>query len=303
MASEKLVLTPEQRVAPQESEPAAQEIADTETDAVLVLEPAKRAEPEVSPVPEGALDTSAIADDAAPLVLAPATEPVTEEPAAEPLLIEGGEEPIALKAPAEPALIEAHAVPEPDETQTEADVIAVAPDSIEDSNVAEGAAEIPDAVIPFTQAANTQPPAETITENAGETLDPVTTDTARPTESVSAAITGAALSSTANVNAKAQETVTPEDAKPASAAVDPIPAEVFLSDDPLPEDDEQDAPILALDTPADPLAGIDEEALRDLVTEIIRDELNGEIGERITRSVRKLVRRELTRMLADTDED
>ncbi|MDF1670347.1 MAG: hypothetical protein P1U83_12090 [Roseovarius sp.] len=42
---------------------------------------------------------------------------------------------------------------------------------------------------------------------------------------------------------------------------------------------------------------LDEEALRDLVTEIVRQELQGSLGERITRNVRKLVRREIHRAL------
>ncbi len=42
---------------------------------------------------------------------------------------------------------------------------------------------------------------------------------------------------------------------------------------------------------------IDEEMLRDLVSEIVRAELQGALGERITRNVRKLVRREIHRAL------
>lgn len=42
---------------------------------------------------------------------------------------------------------------------------------------------------------------------------------------------------------------------------------------------------------------IDEETLRDLVSEIVRAELQGALGERITRNVRKLVRREIHRAL------
>lgn len=42
---------------------------------------------------------------------------------------------------------------------------------------------------------------------------------------------------------------------------------------------------------------IDEDALRDLVSEIVREELQGALGERITRNVRKLVRREIHRAL------
>lgn len=55
-------------------------------------------------------------------------------------------------------------------------------------------------------------------------------------------------------------------------------------------------------TEDDPLnpgeAILDEEALRDLVAEIVRQELQGALGERITRNVRKLVRREIHRALA-----
>lgn len=43
---------------------------------------------------------------------------------------------------------------------------------------------------------------------------------------------------------------------------------------------------------------IDEDALRDLVGEIVRQELQGALGERITRNVRKLVRREIHRALS-----
>ena len=42
---------------------------------------------------------------------------------------------------------------------------------------------------------------------------------------------------------------------------------------------------------------LDEDALRDMVAEIVREELTGELGERITRNVRKLVRREIHRAL------
>lgn len=40
-------------------------------------------------------------------------------------------------------------------------------------------------------------------------------------------------------------------------------------------------------------AVIDEDILRDMVSEIVRQELQGALGERITRNVRKLVRREI----------
>lgn len=50
-------------------------------------------------------------------------------------------------------------------------------------------------------------------------------------------------------------------------------------------------------------AVLDEEALRDLVAEIVREELMGTLGERITRNVRKLVRREIHRALNSQDFD
>ncbi len=46
---------------------------------------------------------------------------------------------------------------------------------------------------------------------------------------------------------------------------------------------------------------LDEEMLRDLVSEMVREELQGELGDRITRNVRKLVRREIQRALASRE--
>ncbi|MEP4197835.1 MAG: hypothetical protein ABJL99_19590 [Aliishimia sp.] len=48
---------------------------------------------------------------------------------------------------------------------------------------------------------------------------------------------------------------------------------------------------------------LDEEALRDMVADIVRQELQGALGERITRNVRKLVRREIQRALAAQELD
>jgi len=46
---------------------------------------------------------------------------------------------------------------------------------------------------------------------------------------------------------------------------------------------------------------LDEDALREVIAEIVRQELQGSLGERITRNVRKLVRREIHRALASHD--
>ncbi len=50
-------------------------------------------------------------------------------------------------------------------------------------------------------------------------------------------------------------------------------------------------------------SALDEDALRDMVAEIVRQELQGPLGERITRNVRKLVRREIYRALAANELD
>ncbi|WP_428545710.1 hypothetical protein [Profundibacter sp.] len=75
----------------------------------------------------------------------------------------------------------------------------------------------------------------------------------------------------------------------------------------LPIDEIEDAEIIEDDLAAGLFAGddpdFDEEALREMVSEIVRQELQGALGERITRNVRKLVRREINRVLAAQDFD
>lgn len=64
----------------------------------------------------------------------------------------------------------------------------------------------------------------------------------------------------------------------------------------------EDDPALDTETLAsDDPAVIDEEMLRDLISEIVRQELQGALGERITRNVRRLVRREIQRALSAHD--
>ena len=58
-----------------------------------------------------------------------------------------------------------------------------------------------------------------------------------------------------------------------------------------------DNDLFALDEPT----MLDEEALQELVADIVRQELQGVLGERITRNVRRLVRREIKRALAMRD--
>ena len=74
-----------------------------------------------------------------------------------------------------------------------------------------------------------------------------------------------------------------------------------------PIDEIEDAEIIEDDLTTGLFAGddpeFDEEALREMVSEIVRQELQGALGERITRNVRKLVRREINRVLAAQDFD
>ena len=53
----------------------------------------------------------------------------------------------------------------------------------------------------------------------------------------------------------------------------------------------------------DDLGLIDEEALRDLIAQVVREELQGVLGQRITRNVRKMVRREIRLALAAEEFD
>lgn len=63
-------------------------------------------------------------------------------------------------------------------------------------------------------------------------------------------------------------------------------------DQPEPEDAESEAVNLMEETI------LDEETLREMVSDMVREELQGELGDRITRNVRKLVRREIQRAIA-----
>ncbi|MEL6452124.1 MAG: hypothetical protein AAFQ19_12780 [Pseudomonadota bacterium] len=85
-------------------------------------------------------------------------------------------------------------------------------------------------------------------------------------------------------------TMTWEDAEPEPAFTPTAAPEPAAPD----EDDEATAAqIFSSDEDV-----LDEEALRELVSDIVREELQGALGERITRNVRKLVRREIHRALA-----
>lgn len=80
-----------------------------------------------------------------------------------------------------------------------------------------------------------------------------------------------------------------------------------LAEDEWTQDDDLDASTLDSEADVDLFgandAVLDEESLREMVSDIVRQELQGPLGERITRNVRKLVRREIHRALASQELD
>lgn len=78
-------------------------------------------------------------------------------------------------------------------------------------------------------------------------------------------------------------------------------AEIVMPDDI--EDDEVALETAAAEKHSASVQAIKEDALRDLVSEMVRAELQGDLGDRITRNVRKLVRREIHHALATRELD
>ncbi|MGR3636249.1 MAG: hypothetical protein ACU0BK_10025 [Shimia sp.] len=88
--------------------------------------------------------------------------------------------------------------------------------------------------------------------------------------------------------------IEPSETLDVPGAAEVIEAVVFVQA----AEDVTDAVDAGLSDALDEPAVIDEEALREMVADIVRQELQGALGERITRNVRKLVRREIHRALA-----
>lgn len=86
------------------------------------------------------------------------------------------------------------------------------------------------------------------------------------------------------------------------AAVEPLVLQAFREEDVEEEDDDSGTEAGGIDISTD-AALPDEDALRDMVAEIVRQELQGELGQKVTRNIRKLVRREIRRALASSDFD
>jgi hypothetical protein len=84
----------------------------------------------------------------------------------------------------------------------------------------------------------------------------------------------------------------------AEDAPDPVPETRTGADDSSTVEDLGESPF---SFPDDDVSFVDEDTLREIISEVVREELQGQMGKRITRNIRKLVRREIRIALA-TDE-
>ncbi|MEM9552425.1 MAG: hypothetical protein AAGA05_14695 [Pseudomonadota bacterium] len=133
-----------------------------------------------------------------------------------------------------------------------------------------------------------------VAEDAGPEADPVLD----PEPDISANVEDVREPEAIEAAPEQPELDTPADPAPVMAhdedAPIPVPEPVQTTDDaPV----SMDGDFLAEE------ALLDEESLREIVTDIVRQELQGALGERITRNVRKLVRREIHRALTAQDFD
>ena len=125
----------------------------------------------------------------------------------------------------------------------------------------------------------------------------------------SSATLGSKIAALETVIGKTDDQWEPDDTGDSDYSGTEAPAMIWDDADPMETVDDDAVPVA--DTVADfePQDGfsqsvddiLDEEVLRDIVSDIVREELQGALGERITRNVRKLVRREIHRALAAQD--
>lgn len=139
-------------------------------------------------------------------------------------------------------------------------------------------------------------------DNAGAPVDALNWEDAEAADGVDHAWEADPLDEVEEADlAEPEPTATVEvDAEPELAAdptIEPIPADDATDPQPAREFAPKD------DFFVEAESVIDEDMLRDLVSDIVRRELQGSLGERITRNVRKLVRREIHRALSARDLD
>lgn len=167
------------------------------------------------------------------------------------------------------------------------DVLVLVPDSVE------SAPDMPDELM----SENT-PEAENISEFvAEETFEdiPVAEPVDAMQEISSAATLSAKIAALETVIGRTDDQWEPDDTGDSDYSGTEAPSMTWEDTSTV-----QDAADAAIDSDvfASPEDFLDEDALRDLVSDIVREELQGALGERITRNVRKLVRREIHRALA-----
>lgn len=211
---------------------------------------------------------------------------------------------------------------EPDAPQQET-AESAAPDDQSDAGAAEIAEEPAgaDADIPVAQSSTDEPEVQAnrfaLFLTSQVRPEPVSEDEAEPAEGNDAeAQQDAWASDTAPDAAFSRSGISfgtagdtsmeapPEEENPAEADTDPQAMSAQPSDTDTPPNDDaaiEDDP-WQLGTPPETME-IDEDALRELVVEIVREELQGNLGDRITRNVRKLVRREVNRALSSRELD
>jgi hypothetical protein len=125
----------------------------------------------------------------------------------------------------------------------------------------------------------------------------------------SSATLSAKIAALETVIGKTDDQWEPDDTGDSDYSGTEAPAMMWDDADPMATVDEDVVPVADTVADSEPQDGfsqsvddiLDEEALRDIVSDIVREELQGALGERITRNVRKLVRREIHRALAAQD--
>jgi hypothetical protein len=153
-------------------------------------------------------------------------------------------------------------------------------------------------------------PAQENTDDAVETDFPVAELAEEQGETAffasSAARFGAKIAAHETVVGKTDDQWEPDDTGDSDYSGTEAPAMTWDDADEMELSVEDTVAATDIASKAEPQAGnaqlvddiLDEDALRDLVSDIVREELQGALGERITRNVRKLVRREIHRALA-----
>ena len=266
--SDRLVLTPALRVAED-----VRPIVPNDDEPVQQIEAAQPEKVEAQAEPE-------------------AQEPVQfHEPAAEDeahddtAAFEDGDAPEETQADAEPEHVEAS---EPDVlvlvTEAIAEPIDEAPDEAHD----EAVGDAPEVVQHEDVVAQEAPHVDAEDVPVAEPVDAI--------EEISSATTfSAKIAALETVIGRTDDQWEPDDTGDSDYSGTEAPAMSWEDSD---ADDETVAAVSENDVFASAEDFLDEDALRDLVSDIVREELQGALGERITRNVRKLVRREIHRALA-----